>query len=510
MTDRLTTRYWNYTFELTDEHPTAEDFAPLKQSYDVLGEKVLERLDEISPPPRKELPRNSKRQFNEEVVPSNLHTESDRGNPPGAAAAAPSSTTGGGPSTASKVPQRDLYALLKEHAATGNDPLLTEFWKDVTTVPDWVDWNQIARGQEVFYRYGGACLTGLAFQSLLGGMGAARVVETLARTGGFSPSVARGRLFETTQHILQCTYSLQSIQPGGDGFASTLRVRLLHATVRRRIMTLERQRPGYYDVAANGVPINDLDSLATIASFSSSLIWLSLPRQGLFLREQEISDYLALWRYIAFVIGCPDQGFRSIAEARRFAQSLLMHEIHPSATGRVLAGNVIAALEGQPPAYSSAPFLAATARWLNGNDLCDALGIPQPGWYAWSLVAGQCLFFCALCYTNRTFPVLDAKKIAAIKNIFWRVVVKADWGLKGEETRFEFKYVPEYETLAAVVEKAGSVERTARDKAQVSAVERRNLQVLIAGVVVVTVFGAVAVGVTRRLLPAVAAALLGR
>ena len=89
------------------------------------------------------------------------------------------------------------------------DELLQRFWEEVNAVPDWVDWEQIERGQDVFYRYGGACLTGLAYQSLLGGMGAARVVETLARTGGFSTKVARGRLFETTQHILQCTKSLE-------------------------------------------------------------------------------------------------------------------------------------------------------------------------------------------------------------------------------------------------------------------------------------------------------------
>lgn len=56
-------------------------------------------------------------------------------------------------------------------------------------------------GQEVFYRYGGAMLMGLAFQSLVGGMGAKRVVEVLARTGGLSVKVARHRLFETTQHV---------------------------------------------------------------------------------------------------------------------------------------------------------------------------------------------------------------------------------------------------------------------------------------------------------------------
>lgn len=125
---------------------------------------------------------------------------------------------------------------------------------------------------------------------------------------------------ETTQHILQCTRSLESIQPGGEGHASSIRVRLLHAAVRQKIMKLAHERPEYYNVQEYGrhllmerlfqtnpelrsqcspnvpyarenilryqtypvlllgIPINDLDCIGTVLSFSASLIWLGLPR----------------------------------------------------------------------------------------------------------------------------------------------------------------------------------------------------------------------------------------
>ena len=121
-------------------------------------------------------------------------------------------------------------------------------------------------------------------------MGAARIAEVLARTGGFSTKVAKHRLYETTQHILQVTKSLESIRPGGAGQQSSIRVRLLHAAVRRRILKLATDKPGYYSVEDFGVPINDLDSIATISTFSSTLIWLGFPRQGIFLRQQEIEE----------------------------------------------------------------------------------------------------------------------------------------------------------------------------------------------------------------------------
>jgi hypothetical protein len=421
-------------------------------------------LNEISPPPDKTLPRNNSK-F---TVPERATTHPEEKQDTEKAA------------EPTKPPSRDLYAILK--ANVENDDLLQEFWTDVNTVPDWVDWAQIERGQDVFYRYGGACLTGLAYQSLLGGMGAARVVETLARTGGFSTKVARSRMFETTQHILQCTKSLESIQPGGDGWASTLRVRLLHVAVRQRILALAKTKPEYYDTEAWGIPINDLDSIATIATFSSTLIWLSLPRQGLFLRQQEIEDYTALWRYIGHVIGCPTTGYLDTpAAGKRTMEALLLYEIQPTPTSRILANNIIKSLEGQPPGFASAEFLTASARWLNGNKLCDELGLMRPGYYYWALMAGQCLFFCFFIYTYRSIPALDRKKVAMLKRVFYDIVVKSKYGLKGEETTFDFKYVPEYSTITAM----GECEE---EKASYSAVETRNFRTFCVAV------GCVAVG----------------
>lgn len=254
-------------------------------------------------------------------------------------------------------------------------------------------------------------LSQLAYQSLLGGMGAARVTEVLARTGGFSQQAAKHRLYETTQHILQVTSSLSSIQPGGAGHISSIRVRLLHAAVRRRILKLAASQPSYYSVSEYGIPINDLDSIGTISTFSATLIWIGFPRQGIHLRQQEIDDYLALWRLVAYYLGTPDEPFSTPARAKSMMESQLISEIRPSETSRILANNVILALQNQPPAYASRDFLNASARWLNGDELADALGLGRPGLYYKALVAGQCVFFCCLCYTYRAVPYLDRKKI---------------------------------------------------------------------------------------------------
>lgn len=461
---------WGYEFEWTEEHFTPAQTASLKRSYDVLAEECLDILNTISPPPNNALPRNN----------------SDR-------QPAPSSVTGNEEEKKESipVPQRDLYALLEEHHLS--DPKLDQLWQEVNTIPDWVDWDQIARGQDVFYRYGGPALAGLTFQSLLGGMGAARVVETLARTGGFSTKIARHRLFETTQHILQCTRSLEGIKPGGEGFASSIRVRLLHAAVRQRIVKLANQRPSYFNLEEWGIPINDLDQIATISTFSSSLIWLSFPRQGIFLSGREIDDYIALWRYIAYLLGTPDEYFSTRSKAKAAMETLFYNEVDPSDMSKTMANNIIYALKEEPPTYVSADMLVASARWLNGNELSDRLGLKRVSLYYWSLMAGQCLFFMFYCYAYRAIPSLDEDHVRRAKKIFWDVIVKAKWGLGGTESTFDFKYVPQYDTLTNL----GDIGEA---KMKTSGLEMRNLKAfgIFVGLVGVGTF--VSVKVTSHIL----------
>lgn len=102
---------WGYVFDVDEQHLTPEQYQPLKFSYDVIAEEVLDRLNEISPPTQNQLPRNNS-QF------SAVGNSSPR--------------AGDDNKHKLKLPQRDLYAILQEHAE--KDDLLGRFWRDVNTV----------------------------------------------------------------------------------------------------------------------------------------------------------------------------------------------------------------------------------------------------------------------------------------------------------------------------------------------------------------------------------------
>ena len=175
-----TIRLWDHQFEWTEHHRSPQQLAPLRHQSDTLADRAFLEL--------------------------NL------------------------------LPKQDAFTSLERAILDPRNTACIELWNEANHVPEFVDWDQIERGQDVFYKYAGAALTGLLNDSLIGGFGSRRISEVLVRTGSFGVSSARRRLMQTTQWILDCTRSPTAIQPGGQGWKGSLRVRLLHAHVRSRIL----------------------------------------------------------------------------------------------------------------------------------------------------------------------------------------------------------------------------------------------------------------------------------
>lgn len=115
------TRVWDHRFDWTPQHLTAAQLRPLLYSYDELATEALDRLDRLETP--------------------------------GAASRPSACPHKPGP------PQGDVLALVERHAE--GDEVLGRLWKEVMTVPDWVDWEQIARGQQVVYQFKGQIILGV-------------------------------------------------------------------------------------------------------------------------------------------------------------------------------------------------------------------------------------------------------------------------------------------------------------------------------------------------------------
>lgn len=103
-------RCWNYDFRWTPEHLTQEQMQPLRHMMDNLASDCIEPLAKL---------------------------------------ASDDKTLGDSKADLMKL---DMYALLRDNH--DKHEALTRLWGQINTIPDWVDWAQIERGQKVYYRYG--------------------------------------------------------------------------------------------------------------------------------------------------------------------------------------------------------------------------------------------------------------------------------------------------------------------------------------------------------------------
>src|SRR5262249_21959159 len=108
------------------------------------------------------------------------------------------------------------------------------FFEHAENAPMWVDWSTVDRGGEVLLRAG-----------LLGGMvlGLKSLVLGYVSPGGNKPLVLSGRLEEQapkrlneTARFVRATIAPGGMRPRADGWRMTLKVRLIHAHVRRMIL----------------------------------------------------------------------------------------------------------------------------------------------------------------------------------------------------------------------------------------------------------------------------------
>ncbi len=384
----------NYSFQWTNLHLPSETTDPLRYEYDELGSDAVKTLQQL-------------RQRKVE----------------------------GGEASAGKF---DMYAALRDHHT--EDATLANLWTEVHTVPDWVDWEQIERGQKFLYRYAMANLLGFALQGFLGENSAASgVVEVLVRTGGFSTNSLRRRLIETFQFLLQVTKNIDAIKPDGEGHITTVRVRLLHSAVRERIMKLVNTRVDYFDVDKFGVPVNTLDSIHSITTFCCNHMWLQLPLMGVYPSEQETVDYIALFRWIGYLLATPDEYFATSARAKATMESMLLHEQKLTDNSAVVGYNFVQCVKDLPPFNISADFIEAGSRVLNGDEVCDSLGLGRPGLLSYASFSGFCWFVKVLALAQRWFPSFDD----AVVNFFRRRLHEAILESQHGAPTMDFKHVPE-------------------------------------------------------------------
>ncbi|KYF81401.1 hypothetical protein BE17_34200 [Sorangium cellulosum] len=285
------------------------------------------------------------------------------------------------------MPSGQGFRLLEAALARGvvdNDGALAQapaelraLFAAVDHVPLWVDWEAVNRGGTTFLRTGmlGGIL--LAMQSLILGY---------ASPGGNKPLVFSGRLREQaprrlgeTSRFVHAVSQVNGMRRSGEGFAITVKVRIMHAQVRRLV-----RASGRWQTALWGEPVNQHDMVATALLFSVAVLD-GFDKLGYHIPLPQKEDLVHLWRYVAYVIGVEQELIPgSYAEARRLAEMIFATQGAPDNDSRLLVEALISSginsgwNESQRRRAEQLRSIFCTiSRAVLGEELADQLGVPR-------------------------------------------------------------------------------------------------------------------------------------
>jgi hypothetical protein len=236
-----------------------------------------------------------------------------------------------------------------------------------------------------------------------------------------------------TARFVQATCRKGGLRRFSDGYQITLKVRLMHAQVRRMILKSGRWREDLW-----GAPINQHDMAATSFLFSAVLLD-GLRKLGVRVPRDDGEAYMHLWRYSARLIGVEDPLIpTSEQDARRLAELMDATQAPPDEDSRRLTRALLNA-----PAHGAGTaaqrrnaarrttFASALCRELVGDERADLLGVPRTSWGL--MVPFMRRFVSGVELIRETMPLGDVPALWAGTRYWDRVV---EIGLAGAPADF--------------------------------------------------------------------------
>ncbi|KAL0570507.1 hypothetical protein V5O48_011453 [Marasmius crinis-equi] len=306
----------------------------------------------------------------------------------------------------------DMYDRLqtfvtKLDAHDNASPAIT-FWRSITEIPPndiRVTDDQFERGRALFLDHSIQISQSLLYFSLAGGFASPRIVRTLEAVSYLLPSspgpaspasndrIYR-RLMETFQFVLdvmRCcapesdAKGASHLLPGGEGWKSMVRVRMLHGVARARVKAKTHRTPD--DPRVNDVPISQEDMSATLASFSTVSLW-TLTALGLTPTREDAQAFLAIWKHVGFYMGVSPiilrRYFCDVDVSDKFLASIIIHLFSPDDEDDISfhapTMPILIATTGRPPLRNTLEWNCAVTHRLLGYELATYLKVPEPAW----------------------------------------------------------------------------------------------------------------------------------
>jgi len=269
----------------------------------------------------------------------------------------------------------DMLGIVEERAATEGG-VFQRFLEGAGMgatghLPEWLDFKKMERGQQIIQIYLPHRGVSLSNGSLIAVGGQfPKMIDVVAATGMLSTDrrESQKRLSRTSRFVvLLCTPG--ELAPGHEGHMSILRVRLLHAAVRRYAV-----RSGAYK-ETDEVPVNQHDLAITLGLFGYINL-RNLRRLGVRFSHSDVDSFMHLWRFVGWSLGIHEDLLpKDFADQQEFflASTKMMGDDHATAGGEIAK------------VYQEAP--QAISRKTRG--FVPATALEGAGFHLLNLLAGE-------------------------------------------------------------------------------------------------------------------------
>lgn len=257
---------------------------------------------------------------------------------------------------------------------------LIDLFAQVDDEPIWLDRDKLKLGCEVSRRVGPFGELVLRNLALMGGYLGGAAAKPLVFTGQLDRMTPR-RLVETGKFWMDVT-TVGGLERDQEGFKSAVRVRLMHAQVRRMLLESGKWNSEW------GHPLNQWDSMATILEFSSIFL-TGLRAMGFLFSKREREAVIHLWRYVGYLMGVEERVLpANEADSMRALYHVMATVCEPDEDSLRLGQSLASApptLDGEGPLLQRLGDLEQTlragyTRYVLGDVAGDRLGLPKVRW----------------------------------------------------------------------------------------------------------------------------------
>lgn len=260
---------------------------------------------------------------------------------------------------------------------------LADFFAQIDRRPDWVEDDLLRVGCRAALATGPLLRYALGSGTLMVGYCSSSIARVLVMTGALNGRTYM-RLQETGKFGVD-VYASGTVGRFSAGFASAVRVRVMHAMVRAGL-----SRDPRWKAAEWGLPINQSDMAATALAFSLGMVG-PLIDLGFTLTAREKEGVVHLWRYVGFIMGVDEVLLpESYAQASALFSLLVRSQPDADDDSRQLSDALLnagaEAVKGLPGPVArvvgglDARSYAGFSRYIIGESAADTLGIPRTGW----------------------------------------------------------------------------------------------------------------------------------